>query len=68
MKKFLVLLVVLVLAALLVLGCQKASPTGYASYSQQDQQQPYVGGGCGVSPVSDSGEAPLQVSEPSLAA
>jgi hypothetical protein len=69
MKKSLVLLAVLALAALLVLGCTKSDqyPTGYATYGQQGQQQPYVGGGCGVAPVPDTGE-PLQVSEPSLAA
>nr|AQS32413.1 hypothetical protein [uncultured archaeon] len=68
MNKSLMLLVVLALAALLIIGCQKDSTTGYATYGQQGQQQPYVGGGCGVAPVSDLGEAPLQVSEPSLAA
>jgi uncharacterized lipoprotein YajG len=67
MKKFLVLLAILILAALLVLGCQKASSTRYATYGQQgQQQQPYVGGGCGVAPVSDPGDS-LQI-EPSLAA
>ena len=68
MNKSLVLLVVLALAALLVLGCQKDSTTGYATYGQQGQQQPAVGGGCGVAPVSDLGEAPFQVSEQDLAA
>lgn len=68
MKKSLVILVVLAFAVLFVLGCTKSEyPTGYATYGQQGQQQPYVGGGCGVAPVSDAGE-PLQVSEPSLAA
>ena len=68
MKKSLILLVVLALAALLVLGCTQSNqyPSGYAT-SQQGRQQPMVGGGCGVAPVSDAGE-PLQVSEPSLAA
>ena len=68
MNKSLVLLVVLALAALLVLGCQKDSTTGYATYGQQGQQQPAVGGGCGVAPVSDLGESPFQVSEQDLAA
>lgn len=71
MRKFLALWVVLVLAALLILGCQSKSdyPTGYAAYGQQNQQQqPYVGGGCGVAPVSDVGETPFQISDPSLAA
>lgn len=68
MKKVFVLLVVLALVALLVIGCQKDSTTGYATYGQQNPQQPAVGGGCGVAPVPDAGELPLQVSEPSLAA
>jgi|TARA_Y100000310_G_scaffold146788_1_gene146097 hypothetical protein len=68
MKKCLVLLVVLALAVLLVSGCTKSNPypTGYATGQQGQQQQPYVGGGCGVAPVSDLGE-PLQI-EPSVAA
>lgn len=69
MKKFLVLLAVLVLAALLIIGCQKESTTGYATYGQQNpQQQEYIGGGCGVAPVSDAGDSPLQVSDSGLAA
>ena len=69
MKRFLVLLVVLTLATLLVFGCTKnQNPTGYSSYGQQGQQQPYIGGGCGVAPVSDVGEVPLQVPDSSLAA
>lgn len=70
MKKTLVLLMVLALAALLVIGCQQKSDyaTGYSNYGQQGQQQPYVGGGCGVAPVSDVGELPSQVAEPKLAA
>ena len=69
MKKTLVLVMVLALAALLVFGCARGNdyPTGYAAYGQQGQQQPYVGGGCGVAPASDSGE-PLEISEPSPAA
>ena len=61
------LLVVLALASLLVFGCTKSNTTGYAAYGQQGQQQPYVGRGCGVAPVSDVGEAPLQVSDSGLA-
>ena len=69
MRKYFVLFAVLGLAALLVFGCQKSDyATGYAAYGQQNpQQQPYVGGGCGVAPVSDLGE-PLQISGSSLAA
>ena len=57
-------IILLALIALLVAGCTRNSaPAGYASYGQQGQQQPYVGGGCGVAPVSDLGELPLKVSE-----
>ena len=70
MKKTTIILVVLALAALLITGCQQKSDyaTGYSNYGQQGQQQPYVGGGCGVAPVSDAGELPSQVAEPKLAA
>lgn len=62
-------MVVLVLVALLVFGCTRGNDTtGYAAYGQQGQQQAYVGGGCGVAPVSDVGDTPSQVSEPSSAA
>ena len=69
MKKILVLLIILALAALLVLGCTQSDQysSGYAT-SQQGQQQPMVGGGCGVAPASDVGEAPLQVSDSGLSA
>ncbi len=70
MKRTLVLMVVLVLAALLIFGCARGGgnyQTGYAAYGQQQnpQQQGYVGGGCAV-----AGPEPtnLDVSEPSLAA
>jgi|TARA_B100001971_G_C18154479_1_gene517701 hypothetical protein len=56
MNKILVLMVVLVLAVFLV-GCQQEPQyTGYAA-SGQGQQQPYVGGGCGVAPADDTGDA-----------
>lgn len=54
MRKFIILVFVLVLAFFLV-GCKKSYPTGYAAYPQQAPQQnpnqPYYGGGCGVSPA-----------------
>ena len=75
MKKILVLLAILVLVALLVLGCQRGSsnqypPTGYAAYGGQQQnpyQGGYVGGGCAVDGP-DMNELPFDVSEPSAAA
>ena len=52
MKRSLVLLAVLALAALLVFGCSKGDQTGYASYGQPAYQggvpQGQVGGGCAV--------------------
>jgi len=53
MKKFLIVLAILVLVALLVLGCTRGPnyqyPTGYAGAGGQQQvQQGYVGGGCAV--------------------
>ena len=70
MKKFLVLLAVLVLAALFVFGCARGGSnyqTGYAAYGQQQlpQQQAYIGGGCAVA---GPDLTPIDVSEPSLAA
>ena len=73
MKKILVLFAILVLAALLIFGCQRGTnydyPTGYA-VAQQPQNNPYqggyVGGGCAIS-GSDNG-MPLDVSEPIIAA
>lgn len=74
MKKF-ALLVVLILAALLILGCTRGGNynygTGAAAYGQQQQQYPqqqqaYVGGGCAVAGPDLS--EPLDNSEPTLAA
>lgn len=43
-----VVLLVLVVSVFLI-GCSSKSPTGdYASYNQPQQQNQYVGGGCGV--------------------
>jgi len=73
MKKLLVLLAILVLAALLIFGCTRGQnynyPTGVAAYGQQVQNNPYqggyVGGGCAV-----SGPEPgnVDISVPSAAA
>lgn len=74
MKKF-ALLVVLILIALLIFGCTRGGNynygTGYAAYGQQQQypqqQQAYVGGGCAVAgpdlsePIDNSSEPSLQL-------
>lgn len=51
MKLKTAILAVLVLSVFLV-GCASSGQSGYATYNQQQQgqQQPYVGGGCGVAP------------------
>ena len=52
------LLVVLVFSVFLV-GCAESKTTGYSAYNQpQGQQQPYVGGGCGVAPSADYKDTP----------
>jgi len=59
MKKILLLLAMLFIVSLLIFGCTKSNqyPTGYQAYGQQGgapvQQQPYVGGGCGVAGPED---------------
>ncbi len=58
MKIKLALLAVLVFSIFL-LGCEQ-SQTGYSAYNQpQGQQQPYVGGGCGVAPDGNYEDTPL---------
>jgi hypothetical protein len=73
MKKIMLLLVVVVLAAVFILGCTRGPnynyPTGYAAgqpLQQNPQYQGYVGGGCNVAGAENS--MPLDVSEPSMAA
>jgi hypothetical protein len=60
MKAKILVLAVLVVSVFLV-GCSK-DPTGnYAAYNNpQGQQQPYVGGGCGVAPSGDYGDTPVE--------
>jgi len=73
MRKTLVLLAILVLAALFMFGCARGGSkynTGYAAYNQPSyqgggQQQGYVGGGCAVAGPDSSGS--VDISEPSLA-
>ena len=75
MKKTLVLLAILVLAALFVFGCARGGgnyQAGYAAYGQPVQQGGgyqggCVGGGCAVAGPDSSGSVD-DVSEPSLAA
>ena len=53
--KILVLLVLVV--GVLLIGCNSASSNGYQTYNQQQgqQQNQYVGGGCGVAAETDYG-------------
>ena len=63
-KYKIILFVVLLVGILLVAGCTKSSNSGYASYNpQQGQQQPYVGGGCGVAPAEGVGDSSAEVSQ-----
>ena len=59
MKIKTILLAVLVISVFLV-GCQKPSTAGYATYNQQQQQGQYVGGGCGVAPQADYEDTPVK--------
>ena len=44
-----------------IVGCQRSGSTGYATYNQQQgQQQPYVGGGCGVAPNAAYEDTPVK--------
>ena len=53
------ILAVLVLSVFLI-GCASSQPNGYATYNQpQGQQNPYVGGGCGVAPGADYEDTPV---------
>ena len=72
MKKFLVLVAILVLVALFMFGCTRGPnynyPTGASAYGQPSPQpyQGYVGGGCAVEGP-DSG-MDIDFSEPIAAA
>ena len=61
MKLKTAILLVLVISVFLV-GCGKQYDTaGYATYNQQQgQQQPYVGGGCGVAPSAAYEDTPVK--------
>lgn len=58
-KRILVLALIVGVSLLLLSGCTKSQPTGYATYQGQQQgQQAAIGGGCGVSaPADDTGAA-----------
>jgi hypothetical protein len=58
MKLKTAILVLIVLSVFLV-GCTSSQPNGYAAYNQQQGQQPYVGGGCGVAPNADYEDTPV---------
>lgn len=63
MNKGLAILVVLFIGVFLA-SCSQSPSGNYAAYNQpqQGQQNPYVGGGCGVAP-SDDYSAPIEVSD-----
>jgi len=67
MKYKTILFVALLVGIVLVAGCTKSSPSGYAAYSTQQgqggQQQPYIGGGCGVAPADDAEESSSDLSQ-----
>ncbi|MBI2651171.1 hypothetical protein HYX01_01765 [Candidatus Woesearchaeota archaeon] len=66
MKYKTILLLVLLVGIVVLAGCKQSS-TGYATYNpQQGQQQPYVGGGCGVAPASNYEPASTQAQANSL--
>ena len=53
------ILAVLVISVFLV-GCASSQPNGYATYNQPGQQNnQYVGGGCGVAPNADYEDTPV---------
>ena len=53
--KLIVLMMLVV--GVLIAGCaQSGPPSGYATYSGGEQQQQYVGGGCGLA-SGDAGDA-----------
>lgn len=56
------ILAILVISVFLI-GCA-SNQAGYSTYNQQQgQQQPYVGGGCGVAPNGDYEDTPLNALE-----
>ncbi|MBI4143554.1 hypothetical protein HY487_01575 [Candidatus Woesearchaeota archaeon] len=58
MNKKIFVLAVLVLSVFLA-GCA-SNQAGYSTYNQQQQgQQPYVGGGCGVAPSGAYEDTPI---------
>jgi len=67
MKYKTILFVALLVGIILVAGCTKSSPSGYAAYNAQQgqggQQQAYIGGGCGVAPADDVGDSPADLSQ-----
>ena len=55
------LVAIFFIIALLMLGCESQTQSGYASYNQPQQQQD-VRGGCGVAPAGDYSDTPINVS------
>ena len=63
MKYKTILFLVLLVGILVLAGCAKDQYTGNVAYNpqQQGQQQPYIGGGCGVAPADNLGGSPASI-------
>jgi hypothetical protein len=60
-KAIVLLILGVLVVSIVVVGCGPKSQTGYATYNQQQgQQQPYVGGGCGVAPSGAYEDTPIE--------
>ncbi|MAG91250.1 hypothetical protein CMO83_01075 [Candidatus Woesearchaeota archaeon] len=60
-----ILMVVVLLVGVFLFGCTSPNTTGGAFNQQQGQQQPFVGGGCGVAPHADYEDTPIEAVAPS---
>lgn len=66
MKTKAILILAVLLLSVFLIGCgEKVQSNGYATYNQPQQQNQYVGGGCGVAPNADYNE-PFSVKDSAL--
>ena len=56
----------LLILALFLTSCLRDKTTDYSAYSQPQQQDPYVGSGCSVTPVDDNFQPENIISNPTL--
>ncbi len=57
-KSILLIIAIIGTSLLLLIGCTKSQPSGYAAYQGQQQGQGVIGGGCGVTaPAVDTSTA-----------